>query len=116
MKTILIIVFLTVAVIAQSNEHAIYFDDLESVTFEIDQPIEILTFTLTNGEIITKFIFFKRGDDDYVFTTMDNGVESKLIPLKESGVRSLMPAIIKHFVDKHDVSIEEMNKVINLIY
>jgi hypothetical protein len=114
-RLFLLSVFICIPTLAQENQ-AIYFDGFESVEFETKESLKVLTFTANNEKGLSKTIIFKMGDDSFLFTTLMDGEYSEMLELDESAIRSMMPTLIKYYMDRHEVTLEQLNKIIYRIY
>lgn len=100
----------------QQNDHAIYFENLESVQYQVGEKVNTLIFALNNEKGMNRILIMKMGPDEYLFSKVFDGGHSVPIEFDESGIRSIMPDLIKYYLDKYPVTLEQMTKVTNLIY
>lgn len=116
MKCLIIcFVFLT-ANNAQQNEHAIYFENFESIEYEIGETVNTLIFALNNEKGMNRILIIKIGPDEYMYSKVYDGGHTEPVEFDESDIRSLMTTLIKYYMDKYSVTLEQMTQVTNLIY
>lgn len=108
---------LNIVVIAQTD-YSIYFDNFDGVEYKIKDSLEVLTITLCgepNADIgLAKFVFFKRGKDDYLFSTISGDEYSE--PSELTNIKSLIPPILKPLYTRHPESIDEIDRIVKMIY
>ena len=101
-----------------AQEHSIYFDNFDGVEFETKDSYNILTITLSgepDAQIkLAKFVFIKRGEKDYLFSTITEGEYSD--PKNLDNIRSLIPPILKRLYERHPDSFDEIDRIVKLIY
>ena len=115
MKTFFILFVFVALNYAQDNQ-AIYLENFETIEFENNDGMKALTFTLNREKGLAKVVIIKQGKDKYVFSTITETGMSEPIIITERSVRGMMPTIIRNYTDEHEITVEEINKIINLIY
>lgn len=118
MKTLLIFVVLIslCPLHTAQNKDAIYFENYESVKFEADEYAKTLSFNVNNEKGFSAIVFTKIAPDEFNFTIMVDGEVTSEKTYNEDIVRSVMPELMSYYLDKYDVSLDQLNKIVNKIY